>query len=382
MFSPRFLPQIDKYFARSHLVVALLCAFGLMAIIVVGDVFQKMDEFTSYAERSKQGFAVVLWLLARYYAVLAPGLLLQWMLPLVLLMSGVIVVTVASSSNEYTALRAAGISMQRAVLPLLAVSLLIGYAVSFSRDWVLPHLLRKSSEINTMIRPRTTKPVQLPIRDGSEMHFIAMGYYDPKAGAAYNIRIDVRDTKAFYEGQETFTSYSAAKAYLQPRTNVDGSGDERQLQWMPDRPGAKLTQGTFMRKIDDWTEPLPTYITPAMLERQALGEAVMTWGDLSRLSDDLDIQTEKQSRRSEPWVGAVLMLVGLSFVLRRNVMGQESNYVKNMVTAIMVAAVFYVTRLAFLSFGESEYIGPFLAAWMPNLLFGATGLWHFLRLER
>ncbi len=384
MLSPRFLPQIDRYFVRSYALMTLLCACATMALITVGDVFQKMDEFTEYAETGNYGLGVVIWLLVKYYAAFAPSSLLEWLLPLVLLISGVIIVTVTSINNEYTALRAAGISMQRAMLPILVLTLLIGYAVSLSRDMVQPHLLRKASEINSIIRPRATKPLSLPIRDGDEIHFITMGHFDGKTGTAYNLRIEVRNAKDFYDGKESFIAYEAAKAYLQPRTDlVDADrDDDRELQWFPDDKSVKLTQWAYKRTKDVWKEPIPTYITRAMLERQSLGESVMTNDDLNRLSDDLDVQIEKQKRRSEPWVGVVWVLVGLSMVLRQTVAGQEANYVKNMVIAILIAAVIFITRFSCLSMGQDETIGPFLAAWLPNIVFGGIGIWLFLDLER
>lgn len=389
MLRPLLLPRADRYFALRFLVMSLLCFLALTALVVVADIFQQVDEFQRYAKESERSTWVVLWLVIQHYATFAPLLVVQLLLPLVLLIAATLVVTQAGAANEFTVLRASGISLQRATVPFLVVALAMGYLLYMTRDLYVPFLVRKNHEINNTIRPSSVKPISMALRDGKgQVHFMSMGHFDSAKGVARNLRLEVR---ALRQGENVnemmkWQLYAAKSVELQPRvapeTEAEGETEPPPNQWRPVAEGKHIL--FTLHRIDEqpWRTPLPTFVTRAMLERHTLGMGVMSSSDLAHLSDDLDVRIERERRRTDPWMPPLLLLVTLPLVMGSLARGQHPNYVINIVLGVVTSLVFYLLRLKCLNMGLSEDLPPMVAAWLPHVIFLCVGGWLFWRLER
>lgn len=389
----RILPTADSYFIRSYVKLFALVMLAVILLLVVGDLSQRTDEYVEFSQESGKALPVVILMVVQYYLAFAPSLVLQHMLPLTMLLAGALVITGAALHNEYTVLRSSGVSLQRSLLPILLVSFFLSSCFQWSRDWYLPTLLRTAHRVESAVRPKSTKVVSLFLPDNDEIHSISMGHFDFTEGryVARHLRIEKRKANAFFHDNDSFDTYTAWQAVLQPRTDLADrvEGDERELQWKSEEGGRReIYTHTKQAGLDyytvyeeKWTAPMPTYVTPAMLERRVLGEAVMTWSDLRRLSsEELDVMVELHRRRSEPWAHAVLLLCGLTAVLAMSKRGAP-NYVVNIVIAIMAAGFWYAFRAATLGLGEDQTLSPWLAAWLPILLAGVGGGYTAMRLE-
>lgn len=372
-FSPPFLPTFDTYFALFYLKVFIFCLFLVMGLTVLIDNLEQFDEFAKYADENGHSVWEMIPILVWHYAAYAPALLCLFMVTALPVGAAVIVITQASMNREFIVLRASGISMQRAVMPLLVLALAFGFFYTLTSDLYLPALLRKSFVMNNKLRPAEIMPVKItPLRDGENLHFVEMGHYDSDSGTAYNLRVEVRNREDFFAGRNVFTEYRARRAFLQPLLDIDNPGDTRRYQWKPDEGAQVTTQMVNNRSTRGWQEPLPTLVPPAGLERQLLTEKVMTWDDLRRF-DDLDAQLEKHRRLSEPFVSFAMLMVVIPLILGVTSSGRQPSYITNAVLAVLACGVFYVLRAGLFSWGASEYLPPLLAAQGANLFFIALG---------
>lgn len=379
------LPRTDWYFTKKYLTLFALVFTAVLGLLIIGDLFQKTDEFAAYADRSDNRTIIVIFMALQYYLTFAPAMLIRYLLPMVMILAGMVTVTSSAVHNEYTVLRSSGISIQRSMAPILLATLLITYSIHFTRDQYMPFLLRKGHAVATEIKPTGALPISLVLRDGDTIQTVSMGHFDifENRYVAHNLRIETRKAKDFFSGSDDFSAYTAWEAYLQPRTDPDREEDDiRDLQWKPARNAMRYDYTFAYRNSDTWEEPVPTLVTPAMLERQVLGEAVMRARDLELLGrEELDARLELHRRSSQPWAITALIWVGLSLVLGFMARGSEPSYIINVVIAILLCAAFYILRNSFLTLGESEALGPFLAAWMPVGVMAAIGVILGYRLE-
>lgn len=388
-FSPPFLPVFDRYFGLAFLKMFGCCLLGVLGLVVLVDNLENFDEFAKFARLHGKGLGEMGWILLQHYAAYAPSLVCQYMVSALPVAAAVIVITQASLNREFTVLRASGVSMQRAVMPLLVLSFTFGLLYTLTRDLYVPTLLRKSFVMNNQLRPADIVPVKVtPMRDGEALHFTEMGHYDGDKGIAYNLRVEVRKSEDFLAGSNRFIEYRARKATLRPLVDVDNPDDVHLNQWNPEEGGTVTTQLANNRFSQPWTQPLPTLVTQAMLERQVLSEMVMTWNDLLRL-EDLEIRLEINRRLSEPFVPLAILMVVLPLALRATAAGQHPSYITNAIIGVAGCGTFYVLRNMFFSWGGSEffsqgildYIGPFLAAQGAGAVFIVIGGILLYRLE-
>jgi lipopolysaccharide export system permease protein len=72
------------------------------------------------------------------------------------------------------------------------------------------------------------------------------------------------------------------------------------------------------------------------------------------------------TRLTRPVLGMVLVLLGLSVILR----DQNRNVIISSGLCLVLCGVFFAACYACKMLGDNEYINPALAAWMPVLFFG------------
>lgn len=359
----------------------LFCIIAVLGLVVLVDNLENFDEFAKYAKENDKTALEMFWILCMHYAAYAPSLVCQFMISALPVAAAVIVVTRSSLSREFTMLRASGISLQRAILPFLVLSLLVGSLFTFTRDLYVPMFLRKSFVMNNRLRPADTMPLKLAVTDGDSLHFVEMGNYDGSKGEAYNLRIEVRDKNAFLEGDKTYRAFRARKASLQPHVIVDNPDTLHLNQWKPEGNATILEQQRNQRIKRDWTIPLPTLITQAMLERQVLTDMVMDWGELLILQNSLEIQLEIQRRIGMIFVSFAMLIVALPLILRSTATGKAPSYISNAIIAVSTCLVYYLLSSIFMSFGEAEVLPVFLAVHGSTILYTIVGIYLLRRIE-
>ncbi len=364
----KFLPKVDTYVIKSILFYFVMCTLTSCFLVAVVDATQRMDDFIDFAKRENYGTLATSYLLAKYYFCLTPQYFIQYLIPFTSMLAGISAVTVMSSHREFTALRASGIPMQRVIAPIVISVFLFGFTVFIIRDSVLPALAREANAVSLMVKPRGGKPVTIVIRNDKEgtRKTYMMGHFDSDKKIAYNFRLEIRKLKDIKDGKTNiYEVYSDEDAKL-----VNG-------EWRLGMHPKHLMKGFYETK-ELPIKNIPTSITPAMLEQQTLGFAVMTANDLAAFPDDVAKQIELAQHRSAPFAGVIIMLIGVSFILRREREdpGSRVGRVKSIIYSIAICIAYYIAQGLSLGLAEGETINANLAAWIPNLTFGAWGIYN------
>ena len=383
LLSPWYLPTFDRWFGLAFVRMLICCCLAILALIVLIDNLENFDEFVEYAKKYDKTTWQMVGILAGHYAAYAPSLLCQFMIVVIPMAAAAIVVTQACLNREFTLMRTAGVSMQRAVMPLLALALAFGLAYFATRDSFVPLVLRKSFIMNNQIRPANILPVNVAVRFGKTQQHVMMGHYEAHDAAAYNISIEVRDIEEYEAGKNDFVRYWARKAYLQDYINVDDPKSDFDKQWVPDPAagGEKQVYRNHRFVVSPWKDPVPTTIRPARLERQVLTDMVMTWSDLLRSREDLDIRLEIARRLAEPFMAVAILMVVLPLVLRQAAQGNVS-YITNAVICVVVYGAFFLVNSVCSALGTDETLPPLVASQVANVSFALLGVWLMGRIEK
>lgn len=406
VLSPWYLPTFDRWFGLAFVRMLVCCCLAILALIVLIDNLENFDEFVEYAKKYDKTTWQMIGILAGHYAAYAPSLLCQFMIVVIPMAAAAIVVTQACLNREFTLMRTSGISLQRATMPLLALSLAFGLAYFAARDSFVPLVLRKSFIMNNQIRPANILPVNVAVRfgdarrpwtynlpggsgDGAAVRFghvqqhVLMGHYEAHDAAAYNVSIEMRDVEEYDAGKNNFVRFWARKAYLQDYINVDAPNSDFDKQWVPDPAvgGEVQIYRNHRYTVAPWKDPVPTTIRPARLERQVLTDMVMTWSDLLRSRDDLDIRLEIARRLAEPFMAVAILMVVLPLILRQAALGNAS-YITNAVICVAVYGAFFLVNSICSALGTDETLPPLVASQIANVSFCLLGVWLMGRVEK
>lgn len=381
---PFGLWRIDWYFIRFYVRAFVLIILAMAALVAIGDMFQRFDDFVLLSRRENHDLAEGVMLFLRYYGSWVPQLVFQYMLPASMLLAASITATSSYAgprgNNEYIVIRSAGIPVLRAFLPLLLPALLVAVAFQASRDAYLPDMVRESNAIFNRLKSRVSSPTSITHSGAHGVQTAAIGYLAPR-GVAFNLILEIRDAEAFRRGNPAlgdndFVAYRAAKAVLE---KAPGGG----YQWRPLEKGKKHTYSLFSRHAEDWTDPIPTDITPAMIERQPLGDAVSSWEDLSLMQrDNPGARFEMNWRLAEPLACCLLIIWGTGMCMGRMLRGGSTSFIQSITISMIAAALFYSCRLAGKTLWEAGLLTPVEGVWYPLAAAGFLALIIALWMER
>ena len=132
---------LDRYLLRSFLAALVMALVAFIAIFVILDLFEKLDDFLD----RDVPVAIIL----QYYVYRIPEILLL-MLPVGMLLASLFSLGTFARNNEFTAVIAAGISMRRTLAPVILVSFLISAAALFIGEVIAPPAAEKVNKIKAL----------------------------------------------------------------------------------------------------------------------------------------------------------------------------------------------------------------------------------------
>ena len=123
------LPLIDRYILKSYLTVLLSFFFILMFIFIIQTVWVFIDEFA--------GKGIDIGVLLRFLLYYSPKLI-PLVLPLTILLASIMTFGNFAERYEFAAMKSAGISLMRAMRPLIVVNSIACLATFYVANTVIP----------------------------------------------------------------------------------------------------------------------------------------------------------------------------------------------------------------------------------------------------
>ena len=178
-------------------------------------------------------------------------------------------------------------------------------------------------------------------------------------------------------GRSAITSLQGKEAYyIPPKADDKRSGGWLLKQTEPaEIPG--WTKEDILKSLGDGTYFLKT--TDVDLDMVIRVKNWFMFLPTWRLLKELDRPGNPQhaslavlfhSRLVRPLIGIILVLLGLSVILR----DQNRNVFISTGLCLMLVVVFFMTIFACQFLGKDDYISPALSAWLPVIIFGPFAL--------
>ena len=351
---------LDRYVIRNFLQVYFYCIAGFISIWLIFDVSDNISSFID----NHIGLALV----ARYYGTQIPQVFII-LLPVSLLLSLLFALGRMSRANEIVSMLTAGVSLPRLLLPLIGMGLLT-VAASMALNYSLaPHaeLARKTFISEAQSRPGRTIQGQI-FRNRTDLRTWFVQNFLQRSNTFNNVQVLQQDAN-----DNIVTNYVAARAVYRPETKTWELENARVVHY--DQSGNIVDEQFFPSlKIEHWSE------TPFRLGSANERAEFLSLPELHEyLHFNADFpatllapfRTHLQYRLALPWTCFVVVCIAAPLGI---------GYSRRGVLSSVAAAVFLVFSMnflvhLFLALGEGYRVPAWIAAWTPNILFMAIGLY-------
>lgn len=357
---------IDRYILRTFLKVLALVILSVMALFIIVD-------FTEIS-RDVREHNVAASTLLRYFRFQV-FTVLNWTLPISVLVATLVTFGIFSKNNEITAIKSSGVSLYRIAAPVLGVAVLISLLAYFILDFVLPYANERVYEIKRRIEgkaPISAAAAQQKLwYRGKGDYIINFLGYDPVAKQLSQVQVfefhpqEFRLTRRVYADRATWNGQAWAFENGWMRSFAD---DGRETFTQITTPLALFypeTPEDFATEVKP-----PDQMTYAQLRRY-----IATLKESGYAADELAVKL--YAKTSWPAISIVMALIALPFAFR---MGRRGA-LYGIGIALVLGIVYWMVFAILTKFGEVGNLPPLLAAWSANILFALAAMYMFVHVE-
>lgn len=355
---------IDRYILREFLKILSLVLMSVIALSVLidytqisGDVRENHIAFhTVFAYYRLQIFQII-----------------NWTLPISVLVATLVTLGVMSKNNEITGIKSTGVSLYRVALPILAVAALVSLFSYLNLDFILPYSNQRVFYLKKKIQGQVVygaNQQKLWFR-GRGRYLINFLSYNRNAKELSQVQIfefhptDFRLTRRVYAQKATW----------------DGQGWVFQNGWVKSFTGG--SESTFTQ----FTAPIRLFYTekPEDFATEVKAPDQMTFSQLRRYIATIkgsgysaeELSVKLYEKTSWPAISIVMALIALPFAFKSGKKGA----LYGVGIALVLGLVYWLIFAIFTKFGEVGNLPAVLSAWSANILFAIAAVYMFLHVE-
>ena len=347
---------LDKYILRRFCATLGYTIVAFVFIVIFVDMVGNLGKFI---DRDVPQIVIL-----KYYSFYVPYILVL-ALPIAMLLASLFSVGQMAKYNELTAIRSAGISLTRILLPVFLASVFISaLAIGIGEMVVPPANQRKTNITNQYLESgRSRSPTSVTDifwRDKTNRRLF-IGRYETRTKTAHKISIQTLD------GNQIVERIDAPEMRWQDSTWVLLRGYRRTFSNKQEKaePFEELSDDNIDIKPEKLAE---SKIAPEDMSFQELrvftDEVLRNGGDPNRWLVDLHFKL------SIPFANFIMVLFGAPLASRK----RNSNAVFGFIISLLVCFLYYGSNTLVKTLGQNGDFPPLFAAWVTNLVFFVCGL--------
>ncbi|MBI4263830.1 MAG: LptF/LptG family permease [Acidobacteria bacterium] len=361
---------LDRYVTSSYVRIAVLSSVALAGVFYISTFLDLSDEL--FKGQATWG------MLGTYFWFATPQYV-YYVLPLAVLLATLVTIGLLTKNSELVVMKACGISLYRVALPMVAGALVAGGVLFLLEESVLGPSNRRAEAIRHVIRggsPQTFDVLNRRWVVGSGAEIYHYNYFDPRTRQINGLSVYEFDAGTSRVARRTDAERATYVGQVVAR-GPDGAAARE----LPD--GWRIEQGwtrEFTAEGDTsayvpFTQADVDIEPPSYFATQQPDERFMSYSQLrayiARLrASGFDVsgqQVALERKVSFPFVTIVMTLLAVPFAVTTGRRGA----MYGIGLGIVLAIAYWVAISVFAALGTGGLVTPLLAAWAPNLLFGA-----------
>lgn len=354
------MKKLDWYIFRKYLGTFFFSISLLIVIVVVFDVSENIDSFMKNNATLKE---VVL----HYYVPFVPYFI-NLFIYLFVFISVIFFTSKMAGHTEIIAILSSGISFRRFLFPYIMAAMLLAVGSFYLGNFLIPKTDAVRREFKDKYIERLTKS------SGSNIHVqIEKGVY------AYVGNFDIKKKIAYKFSIEKFEDNKLTYKLIADKATYDTINNKWEISNYVER--FILPNETMMRgRVKDTTlmlQPRDLYDIKEEFEEMNLFEIRDHISDLEMKGADntLPYRIEMHKRIASPVAIFILTIIGASLSSRKTRGGMGLHLGIGIVITFSYILFMEFSRV----FALSGVLTPFLAAWLPNIIFSIIGIYFLVK---
>ena len=362
----RFLfPKVfDLYIAKGFLTYFFWSLITCSILFVVLTLFELLDD----AIRNEIHFLKVV----EYFFFYMPQIF-TLAIPMAVLLGILINFGILEKNSEITAIKAGGWSLYRISIPVFLLAAGFSVCLFLIQDYVLPYTNQRQDRIWNQIKKRApqTTVAQRKWILGESNRIYNYEYFDENRDLFVGLNIFEIDL----DSARILRRIRAAQAHI-----------VRQNEWILENGWARDYQHNGFRNFKKETFAFPEkadYFEKEIFQPKESSK--MTFRELSTHIQYLmksgynakELMVELYKKISFPLSCLTMTLLAIPFSF---VIGKKGAFF-GIGASIAIAITYQMVSSLFEALGIYGILAPVLAAWAPNIIFGAAGFWLFLSIR-
>ena len=363
--SSRFPQILDNYILREFIAYAGMVLTTFIVLTLVFTFFELLGDII------KNRVPVVT--VGQYLLNIVPAIA-YLMVPLSVLVSVLVTFGLMQKSNELTAMKATGISIYRAVIPVIAIAAVVSVALFLFDQFYLPYANKRQDALRNTIKGKPAQTYLRPDRKwifGEHDSIYYYSFFDPDRNRFGNISVF-----EFVPG-----SFQIKKRIYATRVHWE----EDLNKWIFEQGWSRSFRGDA---IEDFrTFEIATFEelneNPQYFKKEVKQSSEMNFGELRHYIDDLQqsgfdvvrLRVQLQKKIAFPLITLVMALLAVPFALSAGKRGALTG----VATAIGIAVVYWIVSGLFEAMGNVNQLPAILAAWSPDIIFALLGGYFLLK---
>jgi len=356
---------LDRYILREFLKVLALVLVSVVALFVIVDY----NEIASDVRRNAIGLQTLL----SYYRFQI-FYVLNWTLPISVLVATLVTFGILSKNNEVTAIKSGGVSLYRIALPILAVAAVMSILAYFILDFVLPYANERAAQMKNRIEGK----VAVTKASEQKLWYLGKGHYIINFLSYDKNKKELSQVQVFEFHETRFRLTRRVYARLARWNGSKWAFEDGWMRSFPDDGSSTFTE---------ITSPLPLFYpeTPADFASEVKPPEQMTFAQLRRYIQTIrnsgyaaeELTVKLYAKTSWPVISLVMALIAMPFAFR---MGKRGA-LYGIGIALILGIFYWMIFAVFTKFGEVGNLPPLLSAWSANILFALAAMYLFLHVE-
>ena len=360
---------LDAYIAKQYLRILAMTTVGMLGLFYISTFIDMSDKvFKGQASLGMVG-EFLFWSTPEF---------LSYVLALAVLLSALVTVGLLTKNSELIVMRACGISIYRTALPMVAFALGASAFLFGMEERVMATANQRADRLKHVIRTGSPQTFDVLNRrwivgnDGTVYHY---QYYDPNSRELHSLMVFGFDQQSHALKSRMFVQKATYDPDREPAGEVPkwmiSSGWKREFD-----PKMQVSSFDKLDHVGARFEPADYFVA------EAREPELMNFGQLRRYIAELkasgynvlDHEVGLHRKIAFPFVTLVMTLIAVPFAVTTGRRGA----MYGIGVGIVLALVYWTMISIFAAFGQGGLIDPMLAAWAPNLIFGAAAVYLLL----